>query len=113
MRLSRLLPAALALASGLSASASSTPPSAAGSAPPQAAFLAPGPLEGGEAFTYQSDISRLMKVVVSHLYNDRDVFVRELRTFPPSLFPPARSYPSLYLLRATPNPVVSPSGNCS
>lgn len=30
----------------------------------------------------QSDIARLMRVVVSHLYNDRDVFVRELRALP-------------------------------
>jgi HSP90 family molecular chaperone len=27
----------------------------------------------------QSDIARLMTVVVQHLYNDRDVFIRELR----------------------------------
>ncbi|KAI8447634.1 Hsp90 protein-domain-containing protein [Phakopsora pachyrhizi] len=31
-----------------------------------------------EKFEFQSDISRLMKVVVSHLYHDRDVFLREL-----------------------------------
>ncbi|GAA5923818.1 heat shock protein Hsp90 family protein [Sporobolomyces koalae] len=31
-----------------------------------------------ETHAYQSDIARLMKVVVSHLYHDKDVFVREL-----------------------------------
>ncbi|KAI9617571.1 hypothetical protein H4Q26_012869 [Puccinia striiformis f. sp. tritici PST-130] len=31
-----------------------------------------------EKFEFQSDIARLMKVVVSHLYHDRDVFLREL-----------------------------------
>lgn len=31
-----------------------------------------------QKFEYQSDIARLMKVVVSHLYHDRDVFLREL-----------------------------------
>ncbi|EGG04775.1 uncharacterized protein MELLADRAFT_88520 [Melampsora larici-populina 98AG31] len=31
-----------------------------------------------EKFEFQSDIARLMRVVVSHLYHDRDVFLREL-----------------------------------
>lgn len=31
-----------------------------------------------EKFEFQSDIARLMKVVVSHLYHDREVFLREL-----------------------------------
>ncbi|PLW24357.1 hypothetical protein PCASD_06561 [Puccinia coronata f. sp. avenae] len=34
--------------------------------------------ENQEKFEFQSDIARLMKVVVSHLYHDRDVFLREL-----------------------------------
>ncbi|GAA5860289.1 hypothetical protein JCM8547_003453 [Rhodosporidiobolus lusitaniae] len=73
MRLTRLLPAlAGLLASTASLAATAQEPA------PQHAFLAPGALEGGESFTYQSDIARLMRVVVSHLYNDRDVFVREL-----------------------------------
>ncbi|KAG0149462.1 hypothetical protein CROQUDRAFT_653531 [Cronartium quercuum f. sp. fusiforme G11] len=31
-----------------------------------------------QKFEFQSDIARLMRVVVSHLYHDRDVFLREL-----------------------------------
>ncbi|BGP12223.1 hypothetical protein JCM10213_007481 [Rhodosporidiobolus nylandii] len=73
MRLTRLFPALAALAAS-----TSLVTAAQNGEPAQAAFLAPDELAGGEQFAYQSDISRLMKVVVSHLYNDRDVFVREL-----------------------------------
>ncbi|KAH8915673.1 hypothetical protein BT69DRAFT_862336, partial [Atractiella rhizophila] len=34
--------------------------------------------DAGESVQFESDISRLMRVVVSHLYHDRDVFLREL-----------------------------------
>ncbi|BGO99072.1 ATP-dependent molecular chaperone HSC82 [Rhodotorula toruloides] len=75
MRLTRLVPA---LASVLAATAAAA--AGAGDAAPQATFLSPEQLAtaGGESYTYQSDIARLMRVVVSHLYHDRDVFVREL-----------------------------------
>ncbi|GAA6041542.1 hypothetical protein JCM8097_004254 [Rhodosporidiobolus ruineniae] len=70
MRLTRLLPALATLACSVTTFVSAQDA--------QTPFLAPGQLEGGESFAYQSDIARLMRVVVSHLYNDRDVFVREL-----------------------------------
>ncbi|GAA6022164.1 hypothetical protein JCM11491_005112 [Sporobolomyces phaffii] len=46
----------------------------------QTAFLSAEQLADvqGESHAYQSDIARLMRVVVSHLYHDKDVFVREL-----------------------------------
>ncbi|GAA5912171.1 hypothetical protein JCM6882_003074 [Rhodosporidiobolus microsporus] len=69
MHLTRLLPAFAALASSAVLSAAQDA---------QTVFGSTGTLEGGESFTYQSDVARLMNVVVSHLYNDRDVFVREL-----------------------------------
>ncbi|GAA5981159.1 hypothetical protein JCM11641_003130 [Rhodosporidiobolus odoratus] len=72
MRLTRLLPAFAALLSSASTVI------AQDSASPQTAFLAPEDFAGGEQHAYQSDIARLMRVVVSHLYHDRDVFVREL-----------------------------------
>ncbi|GAA5930366.1 hypothetical protein JCM3775_004369 [Rhodotorula graminis] len=78
MRISRLLPALAALASGASLASATTPVDGAA---PQRAFLSPEQLaaaEGVESHAYQSDIARLMRVVVSHLYHDRDVFVREL-----------------------------------
>ncbi|GAA5938814.1 hypothetical protein JCM1841_001128 [Sporobolomyces salmonicolor] len=72
MRLTRLWPVLGALATASAA--------AAQDAAPQTAFLDQTQLAqaGGESFAYQSDIARLMRVVVSHLYHDRDVFVREL-----------------------------------
>ncbi|GAA5892011.1 hypothetical protein JCM8208_002969 [Rhodotorula glutinis] len=78
MRISRLLPALAALASGATLASASTPVDGAA---PQRVFLSPEQLaaaEGVESHAYQSDIARLMRVVVSHLYHDRDVFVREL-----------------------------------
>ncbi|BGP44319.1 hypothetical protein JCM10450v2_000130 [Rhodotorula kratochvilovae] len=77
MRFTRLLPALAALASGAAFASAATPQDGAA---PQAVFLSPEQLAaaGGEAYAYQSDIARLMRVVVSHLYHDRDVFVREL-----------------------------------
>ncbi|GAA5999944.1 heat shock protein Hsp90 family protein [Rhodotorula paludigena] len=76
MRFTRFLPALAALASGAAFASASTPVDDAAS--PQVAFLAPEQLAAGESFAYQSDIARLMRVVVSHLYHDRDVFIREL-----------------------------------
>ncbi|GAA6008096.1 hypothetical protein JCM10207_007028 [Rhodosporidiobolus poonsookiae] len=70
MRFTKLLP-------GLAAFATSISLVTAQAAPAQT-VLSADDLAGGEQFTYQSDIARLMRVVVSHLYNDRDVFVREL-----------------------------------
>ncbi|CEQ38629.1 SPOSA6832_00070 [Sporobolomyces salmonicolor] len=66
MRLTRLWPVLGALATASAA--------AAQDAAPQTAFLDQTQLAqaGGESFAYQ------MRVVVSHLYHDRDVFVREL-----------------------------------
>ncbi|GAA5841717.1 hypothetical protein JCM11251_007063 [Rhodosporidiobolus azoricus] len=69
MRLTRLLPALAGLASSVVLAAAQDA---------QTVFASTGALDGGESFTYQSDVARLMNVVVSHLYNDRDVFVREL-----------------------------------
>ncbi|KAA1113518.1 hypothetical protein PGT21_032905 [Puccinia graminis f. sp. tritici] len=46
----------------------------AGFQPEQEVFMS----KNQEKFEFQSDIARLMKVVVSHLYHDRDVFLREL-----------------------------------
>ncbi|GAA5916857.1 hypothetical protein JCM5296_003325 [Sporobolomyces johnsonii] len=73
MRLTRLWPVLGALATASAAAA-------AQDAAPQTVFLDQTQLAqaGGESFAYQSDIARLMRVVVSHLYHDRDVFVREL-----------------------------------
>lgn len=34
--------------------------------------------QGATTFEYQSDVSRLMKIVVSNLYESKDVWVREL-----------------------------------
>lgn len=80
MRLPRLaLAAALSLSSLVSAAASTASHG-------QVPFLSPEQLaqaqSTAEKHEYQSDIARLMRVVVSHLYNDRDVFVRELRALP-------------------------------
>ncbi|GAA5966766.1 hypothetical protein JCM3765_000942 [Sporobolomyces pararoseus] len=76
MRLSRLLPAlsAFVLAPHVLASTASSDTSSS-------SFLSSEQLanvQGSENHAYQSDIARLLKVVVSHLYNDKDVFVREL-----------------------------------
>ncbi|GAA5882817.1 hypothetical protein JCM16303_002473 [Sporobolomyces ruberrimus] len=72
MRLNSLVPllSALALSVPLAVSALDS----------QTAFLSPEQTENVqvESHAYQSDIARLMRVVVSHLYHDKDVFVREL-----------------------------------
>ncbi|GAA5870032.1 hypothetical protein JCM3774_004341 [Rhodotorula dairenensis] len=83
MHLPRLALAALsAFSLASTAAAAAAAAGSADSAYGQVPFLSPEQLaqaEGqAEKHEYQSDIARLMRVVVSHLYNDRDVFVREL-----------------------------------
>ncbi|GAA5991318.1 hypothetical protein JCM10908_003254 [Rhodotorula pacifica] len=78
MHLPRLALAALSAFS----LASTVTATAAAASHGQVPFLSPEQLAQAagqaEKHEYQSDIARLMRVVVSHLYNDRDVFVREL-----------------------------------
>ncbi|GAA6008059.1 hypothetical protein JCM10207_007012 [Rhodosporidiobolus poonsookiae] len=101
MRFTKLLPGLAALATCISLVA-------AQAAPAQTVLLA-NDLAGSEQFTYQSNIAHLMRVVISHLHNSRDMFQcrrlrRDLEGRRPTLallFPPASTTALLRYIHAT------------